>query len=131
MSIEMLFVLASKNKYRFDSKVGLIASEDLWGLPLSSATKANLQDVAIGLHNQIKEKSVSFVSTVKVDATLENKLEIVKYVISSKQEDKRKIDDAAKRKAQKQAINALIEEKEQEGLRGLTIEQLRKLQEEV
>lgn len=131
MSIEMLFVLASKNKYRFDSKVGLIASEDLWGLPLSSATKANLQDVAIGLHNQIKEKSVSFVSTVKVDATLENKLEIVKYVISSKQEDKRKIDDAAKRKAQKQAIHDLIEEKEQEGLRGLTIEQLRKLQEEV
>ena len=117
MSIEMLFVLASKNKYRFDSKVGLIASEDLWGLPLSSATKANLQDVAIGLHNQIKEKSVSFVSTVKVDATLENKLEIVKYVISSKQEDKRKIDDAAKRKAQKQAIHDLIEEKEQEGLR--------------
>lgn len=131
MSIEMLFVLASKNKYRFESKVGLIASEDLWGLPLSSATKANLQDVAIGLHNQIKEKSVSFVSTVKVDATLENKLEIVKYVISSKQEDKRKIDDAAKRKAQKQAIHDLIEEKEQEGLRGLTIEQLRKLQEEV
>ena len=131
MSIEMLFVLASKNKYRFESKVGLIASEDLWGLPLSSATKANLQDVAIGLHNQIKEKSVSFVSTVKVDATLENKLEIVKYVISSKQEDKRNIDEAAKRKAQKQAINALIEEKEQEGLRGLTIEQLRKLQEEV
>lgn len=131
MSIEMLFVLASKNKYRFDSKVGLIASEDLWGLPLSSATKANLQDVAIGLHNQIKEKSVSFVSTVKVDATLENKLEIVKYVISSKQEDKRKIDDAAKRKAQKQAIHDLIEEKEQEGLRSLTIEQLRKLQEEV
>ena len=131
MSIEMLFMLASKNKYRFDSKVGLIASEDLWGLPLSSATKANLQDVAIGLHNQIKEKSVSFVSTVKVDATLENKLEIVKYVISSKQEDKRKIDDAAKRKAQKQAINALIEEKEQDGLRGLSIEQLKKLQEEL
>lgn len=131
MSIEMLFVLASKNKYRFDSKVGLIASEDLWGLPLSSATKANLQDVAIGLHNQIKEKSVSFVSTVKVDATLENKLEIVKYVISSKQEDKRKIDDAAKRKAQKQAIHDLIEEKEQDGLRGLSIEQLKRLQEEL
>ena len=120
MSIEMLFV----GQKTSTEKVGLIASEDLWGLPLSSATKANLQDVAIGLQPDQREECES---TVKVDATLENKLEIVKYVISSKQARLMTLQSVRL----KQAIHDLIEEKEQEGLRGLTIEQLRKLQEEV
>ena len=131
MSVENLFLAASKGKYRFESKVGLISKEDLWGLPETSATKANLEDIAILLYNEIKDKGVSFVSRTKVDPTLENKLEIVKYVIAHKAEAKAKLEDAAKRKAQRQAIHDLIEEKEQEGLRGLSIEQLKKLQEEL
>lgn len=131
MSVEKLFVEASKGKYRFESKVGLISTEDLWSLPETSATKANLEDIAILLYNEIKDKGVSFVSRTKVDPTLENKLEIVKYVIAHKAEAKAKLEDAAKRKAQRQAIHDLIEEKEKEGLRSLSIEQLKKLQEEL
>ena len=84
MSVNNLFLEASKGKYRYESKVGLISTEDLWGLPETSATKANLEDIASLLNNEIKDKGVSFVRLSKTDPTLDNKLEIVKYVIAHK-----------------------------------------------
>lgn len=60
------FVKASRLALRFDTPKGLLTTEDLWNLPLTSHApgKPNLDDIAVGLHNKLQTKNtVSFVNT--------------------------------------------------------------------
>lgn len=124
---ETMFEAASRLKLRFDSKVGQLSVEDLWDLPLTSATKANLDAIAVDLNRQLKGTEESFVSTGTKNAVLELKFEIVKYIITTRVgENQAKLDERARaeRKAQ---IATLIEQKKTEGLAALTVEQLEEL----
>lgn len=129
MKIEELFIVASQEKYRFSTSSGQLMTENLWELPLTSNTKVSLDSLAIDLSRELKGSSESFVNKTTKNKTLENKLEIVKYVIQCRLEMKQLIDDQRKRKSQAESISKLIEEKEQEDLRSLSIEELKKLQE--
>lgn len=129
MTIENLFVTATREKYRFESKVGLLTVEDLWELPLTSSNKASLDNVAITLNRKLKDgEEESFVSAKKKDVVTSNKLEIVKHVIAVREaENEQKIAEA-KRREQRETIQRLIEQKELEGLNGKSIDELRELQ---
>ena len=122
MSIELLFVEASKKKYRYNSVVGVLVTEDLWGLPLTSKTKANLEDVAITLHNQMQTREVSFVSKAAEDPTLRNKLEIVKYVIACRESDVAARKNAAERAAFLEVIEEAIKDKKNDSIRNMSLE---------
>lgn len=83
-----IFQIASRNQFRFPSSNGLLTTEDLWGLPLKSDRKnaANLNDIAIALHREVKSSETeSFVDDVpKANKATQVKLEIVKAVIAYK-----------------------------------------------
>lgn len=87
-----MFEQAVRQKVRFDSPKGLLSVEDLWDLPLTSATgKANLDDIALGLNQQLKNTAeiVSFVDDdkAKPDAVIQLKFNLVKHIIDTRKRE--------------------------------------------
>lgn len=84
-----MFELAVRSKYRFVSKKGLLAIEDLYDLKLT-----DLDDIAKNVFHDLKQsQDVSFISNkTKGSKELELKLDILKYIIDirMKEEDKKK-----------------------------------------
>ena len=66
-----MFEKATRRKLRFTSAAGLLSTEDLWDLPLTSATgKANLDDIAKALNRRLKDaEEVSFVAPERAVGT--------------------------------------------------------------
>ncbi len=126
-----MFEKASRMKLRFDTDRGPMSAEDLWDLPLTSATgKTNLDNIAVGLHISLSTSNLSFVNTsAVVDEGNQLKLAIVKHII-----DVRLAENAARaterdNAAKKQNLLALIVKKEDAALEGYSLEDLRKMAE--
>jgi len=122
-----IFEQASRAKLRFDTQVGMLTTEDLWSLPLTSKTKVNLDDIAIGLSAQLKATSESFVSASKTDEVLSLKLEVVKHIIGVRVAENKDRLEAEKRRQQREQIQSLIARKESESLESLSLDELREL----
>lgn len=125
--VNALFIAASVGKYRFAGSPGLLTAEDLWDLPLTSAKRPNLDDIARGLHRELKEVDgdVSFVTpAVKKSTELQAKLEIVKYVISVKVAERDARSAAEDKAAMKQKLLAKLSEKKDKALDELSEEQI-------
>lgn len=128
MSLE----IAIRNKYRYDSAQGLLSTEDLWDLPLTSTVKgrANLDDIARDLYKKLKESDeVSFVTTKKIDESIQNKFDIVKHIIEVRVEENKNANAARENKEKKQQLYAIIAQKEAEQLYGSSLDELKKLAE--
>jgi len=85
-----IFETAARKQFRFRSAAGLLTTEQLFGLPLTSTTgKANLNDIAVGIADELdKTGARSFVTTAKTDPAkveLNEKLEVVKFVIADRE----------------------------------------------
>jgi hypothetical protein len=122
----MLFLTASRSKFRFGSVAGLLTTEDLWDLPLTGKG-ANLDDIARGLHKSLKDADgdVSFVKpTVKSTADIQMKFDIVKHVIDVKVSERDERKAAEEKAATKQRIMAKIAEKKDKALDDLSTDQL-------
>lgn len=121
-----LFEKATRKKYRFPASMGNVTTEDLWDLPLEQLDK-----IARELHTGIKDGAeVSFIDEAKPTAahTLEtNKLDVVKRVIEVKLADKERAEKTAVTKAKKQRILSLLDEKQDEELKGKSTEELEEL----
>jgi hypothetical protein len=123
-----MFDKASRLKLRFTSHKGDLTVEDLWDLPLTSATgKPNLDSIAVDLFNQVKETAtVSFVNTpAKADETVQLKLDIAKHIIETRLVENATRNAAAANAEKKQNLLALISKKENEHLEGQSLEELR------
>jgi hypothetical protein len=134
MNTTNIFEQASRLALRFDSPKGKLTVEDLWNLPLKSVSKdkANLDAIAIELHEQVKKTSdvVSFVTPL-VDTQKDNevqlKLDIVKYVISVKLIERDQAAQAADRSAKRQRLLEVLERKENAELESKSAEEIRAL----
>lgn len=112
-----IFEVATRQKLRFETSKGLLSLEDLWDLPLTSATgKVCLDEIAIGLHRQLRATAdvVSFVDNTSAQSpVMQLRFDLVKHVI-----DQRKIENAeavaAKGKAElkQQLLGALAKKRE-------------------
>ena len=125
--MDHLFLTAARKKIRFLSPKGMLTTEDLFDLPLTSATgKANLDDIARGLHAQIKDSTeVSFVDdTPTEDSTAKLGLEIVRVVIGIKKAERADAAKAAENAATRQKIMALIDQKKDAALGEKSVEDL-------
>lgn len=124
--MENKFIQATRLKLRFSTAVGVLPVEDLWDLPLESKNKVNLDSIAIALHRELKDtKEESFISKSRANPILEMKLDIVKYIIEVKLQE---AEDKAKAKVkseQRAKIADLIEEKQNESLKALSLEELK------
>ncbi len=121
--MEKLFETAVRNKFRFSFR-GLISVEDLYDLSVQ-----NLDSIFKTLNSQLKqtkEESLLDVKT-KQDEELNTKIEIVKYIVKEKLEEENLRLRAKERKQQKQKILEILAEKQDESLKGKSIEELTKM----
>ena len=127
MNTEKIFEYAVRNKVRFPFK-GMISVEDLWDLSLT-----NLDSIYKTLNKQIKQsEEESLLSTKEsVDVELEVQIAIVKHIVTVKLAEKEAAEKASAKKAQKQKIMSIIASKENEALQNSSIDDLKKMLEEL
>ena len=123
MSNVNLFEVATKTRMRFPYK-GSISVEDLWDLSLTA-----LDSVFKTLNAQVKQsKEESLLSMKsKEDEVLENQIEIVKYIVSVKLDEKAAREDALEKKEKKQKIMQIMATKQDEALQNASMEDLQKM----
>ena len=127
MTVENIFEFASRNKVRFPFK-GMISVEDLWDLSLT-----NLDSIYKTLNKQVKQsEEESLLSTrANVDTELEVQIAIVKHIVSVKLAEKEAAEKATAKKAQKQKIMSIIATKQDEALQNSSIDDLKKMLDEL
>lgn len=116
-----IFEKATKTKLRFDTTKGLLSVEDLWEYNLTS-----LDTIAKGVNKKLKEESEeSFIQKKsKSNVELELKLEILKHIIKSKQDEAEVAKNAAEKKAKIEFLEELLQEKKIDELKGKTAEEI-------
>lgn len=127
MSREEMFIKASREKMRFPYK-GLATVEDLWDLPVTELDK--IYKSLNAKAKQAQEESLLEVKTGEgEDLTVQ--IEIIKYIVSVKLEEKKAAEMAKKRKEQKQKIMSILASKQDEALQDKSIEELEKMLDEL
>lgn len=125
MNICELFLLATRKKYRFPYR-GSVSVEDLWDLGMTA-----LDDVYKSLNREVKKQvEDSLLSETVGDAELQNKLEIVKYVFATKKAEAQARKEEAKNAEKRNRILEILEQKQDESLKNMSEEELRKLLDE-
>lgn len=127
MSREEMFIKASREKMRFPYK-GLATVEDLWDLPVTELDK--IYKLLNAKSKQAQEESLLEVKTSE-DEELTAQIEIIKYIVSVKLEEKKAAEMAKERKEQKQKIMSILASKQDEALHGKSIEELKKMLDEL
>lgn len=116
-----MFEKATRNKYRFSFK-GQLSVEDLWDLDVRE-----LDSIFKALNAQIKREKEESLLAVRSDADeeLETKISIIKHIVSVKLAEKEKAIADAENKARKQRIMAILADKQDDELKGKSIEELK------
>ena len=119
-----LFETAFKQKLRFQSVKGLLTTEDLWDLPLTT-----LNELAKSLSKQVKEAGEESFIEVKSSANekLETMFEIVKHIIKVKLAERETLKVAKENATKKAQILELIHQKKNESLASMPVEELEKM----
>ena len=118
-----LFEIAVRDKFRFAFR-GMISVEDLWDLKLEQ-----LDEVYKNLMIEIKKaKEESLLKSKTKDQTaLEMKVDIVKHIVNYKIKETETKEQEIKRKAQKQKILEILNEKENQDLQNMSVEELKEM----
>ena len=131
-----MFEKASRAKLRFETALGALSVEDLWDLPLLSDKRRNgvcLDGLAQALSRELKESDVeSFVlKQPTAESAPRRKLQlafdVVKHVIDVRLAEQTAAENAEKARQKKQKIMEIIAGKEDEALKGSSVEELRTL----
>jgi len=127
-----MFMNATRNKFRYDSVIGLISTEDLFDLPLLTerTSRACLNDVAVRISRDLKalgEESFVANRTSPAKALLQQKLDVVRAVIDVKQAENAEATARAAAASQKSKLDELIARKKDDTLAQLSVEELEAL----
>lgn len=122
-----MFETAVRQKYRYPFK-GMISTEDLWDLSL-----ANLDAVFKVLNAEKKQSEEESLLSVKSDkdTALDNKIAVVRYIVSVKLDEREKAAKAAEVKAQREKILSIMANKQEADLANKSIEELKAMLEEL
>lgn len=115
-----IFEVAVRNKFRFNFK-GMVTVEDLWDLTLTQ-----LDSIYKTLNREVKEtEEDSLLGTkTKENDELQTKIEIIKYIVQQKVQEKENRENEVKLKQQKQQILAMLEKKQQTNMENMSEDQL-------
>lgn len=117
-----IFEKAIREKLRFHYK-GVVSVEDLWDLDIEELDSI-YKSINSFLQKQ-KEDSLLDKKSKKQD-TLELKIEIIKYIVRTKQKEIEEKEKALTRKQEREKLLSIIEEKEDEKLKNMSIDELKK-----
>lgn len=115
-----MFERAAREKFRFPYR-GIIGTEDLWDLSVTA-----LDGVFKALNSELNENQGASLLTEKSakNDILEAKIEIVKHIVKVKLDEADAFKKQAENAEKKQKILAIIKDKQDEDLKGMSIEQL-------
>lgn len=122
-TLSNLLFNAAVKKYRFETKIGQLTTEQLFDLPLESRSNDDLNTLAKTINRSIKAfAEEDFVNSARNPAKedLENKLEIVKAVIEYKQAQNAAKVNAQQIAERKRQLTDLLAQKQTEKLAGLS-----------
>mgnify|MGYP001609435964 CR=1 FL=1 len=123
-----MFEKASRLKARFDTPNGVLSVEDLWDLPLTSARRANLDDIAKGLNREVKAtEEESFVTPRASNAELGLKFEGVKHIIAVRVQENEAERTLTEKKRQRERIMEIMAQKQDSELASKSLEELQGL----
>ena len=122
MTNNELFINATRNNYQFPLR-GMINVIDLWDLSLT-----NLDSVFKTLNAEAKKsEEESLLNTKsKEDEEVSNKIEIVKYIVSVKLDEKKKREDAKKNAEMRQRLLEIKAKRQDAALENMSDEDLDK-----
>lgn len=125
---EKLFENASKLRFRYQSSIGTLCTEDLWDMDLK-----DLDKIAKALNKEVKDSGEeSFIKAKTVaNKTVEAKFEIVKTIIDRKLAEQEKRAKAVEVEAKRSYLKELIGKKENSEMESKSAEELRKELEEL
>jgi hypothetical protein len=123
MEAGKLFEIATRNKMRFPFR-GMISVEDLWDLSLT-----NLDSVFKTLNAEAKksEEESLLETKSKENEELSNKIEIVKYIVNIKLEEKKTRENARKNAEMKQRLLEIKAKRQDAALENMSDEDLDKM----
>ncbi len=123
MEAGKLFEIATRNKMRFPFR-GMISVEDLWDLSLT-----NLDSVFKTLNAEAKksEEESLLETKSKENEELSNKIEIVKYIVNTKLEEKKTRENARKNAEMKQRLLEIKAKRQDAALENMSDEDLDKM----
>lgn len=124
---ENIFEMATRNKYRFPYK-GMISVEDLWDL-----NKTQLDSIYKALNKEVKanqEDSLMF-SQTQTDLDLQAKIEIVRHIYTTKEQDAARRAAAAENAEKKRRILEILEQKQEDSLKNKSEDELLKMLNEI
>lgn len=122
MTNNELFINATRNNYQFPFR-GMINVIDLWDLSLT-----NLDSVFKTLNAEVKKsEEESLLNTKsKEDEEISNKIEIVKYIVGVKLDEKKKREDAKKNAEMRQRLLEIKAKRQDAKLENMSDEDLDK-----
>lgn len=122
MTNNELFINATRNNYQFPFR-GMINVIDLWDLSLT-----NLDSVFKTLNAEVKKsEEESLLNTKsKEDEEISNKIEIVKYIVGVKLDEKKKREDAKKNAEMRQRLLEIKAKRQDAALENMSDEDLEK-----
>lgn len=124
-----IYKYAARNKLRFPSKKGDLTAEQLFELPLKSATGADLDTVAKGINAQLKiAGEESFVEDAAANPQRQRlvvALEIVKDAIKTKQEENRAAAERADRAVKRTKLLDAMAAREGQDLASKSLKELK------
>ena len=129
MEIGNLFITASKCSYRYPHH-GWITTEDLWCLK-TVALDEIYKELKTRLRNCGDEDSLLGATNDAEIIELNNKIEIVKYIVNTKLEVAKRNEEAKINAEKRRIIMELIKEKEDSALRDMSPDDLRKMLEDL
>jgi hypothetical protein len=123
-----MFEQAARRKLRFETAKGLLSVEDLWDLPLTGKG-VNLDAIAVALYAQLKnDLGVSFVNkTVSTNDDVQLKFDIVKHIIDVRMAENQAAATARENAAKKQRILEILNQRQDDALRGASEDELRRM----
>lgn len=120
---ENIFEYAVENKLRFPYK-GMVSVEDLYAL-----TTMDLDSIYKTLKREVKKENEESLLENKSeeDVTLSVKIDIVKHIVEKKLAYIEARKKAAENREQKNKILSILAQKEEESLQGKSVEELKKM----
>lgn len=122
-----IFEKATKLRLRFMTEKGVLSTEDLWSLPLTSKNSLSLNAIAVAVNKSLKASTEeSFVEEKpSEDPVLRLKLEVIKRIIEVKKEEAAMAATARERAERKQNLLKIIKEKEEGAMSEKSLEDLK------
>ncbi len=125
-----IFELATRKALRFGTERGPVTVEQLWQMPLQSKNLFDLDNVAKSCNTKVKsfaeESFVTTASSNPAKAEAELALEVVKHIIAVKMAEAADAAQAAKKAETRQKILSVMAEKQDEALKGMSMDELKK-----